>query len=154
MAQNKKTFHWAEFPEQTPTPPLLEVLTEKSTFFFVFSIFSIFFLHSLMILFSFECLVEISACKDIFVGQMCPLFSGKKGRMEDANFAFSIMPHEGENSLVDFVADNQTQYSEWTDGFFFLFLFLFLFFLSFSFFKINSNFFPFFSVSVFSLVKH
>ena len=61
--------------------------------------------------------IDMTTVHDLAIGQMCPIFSGKKGRIEDANLAFSLMATDGENSLVDFVADNSVQYSEWTDGY-------------------------------------
>jgi hypothetical protein len=33
-----------------------------------------------------------------------------------------------ENSLFDFVAEDKSQFSEWTDGFVFVFIFIFYFF--------------------------
>lgn len=88
LSPNKKYLHYAEFPDIVNPSPSLDNLPEK---------------------------IDLHAA-DLVIGQMCPLFSGKKGRIEDAALAFSLMPKEGENSLADFVADNNNQFAEWTDG--------------------------------------
>ena len=64
----------------------------------------------------FNLQVELGNCSDILVGHLSPLFASRKGKGEEAGLAFSLMSLDAENSLADFVADNPTQYAEWTDG--------------------------------------
>jgi len=67
--------------------------------------------------------VEISSISGIRVGANSPLIiahekARKKGGEEiPAHLTFSLMSQEEDKTLMDFVCENERQFSEWLDGF-------------------------------------
>jgi len=67
--------------------------------------------------------VEISSISGIRVGTNSPLIiahekARKKGGEEiPAHLTFSLMSQEEDKTLMDFVCENERQFSEWLDGF-------------------------------------
>lgn len=63
--------------------------------------------------------VELANVTDLALYQDSPLFGSGSRKVENAPFAtntFSLMGPEEGISLADFVAENQPQFYEWTDG--------------------------------------
>jgi len=61
----------------------------------------------------------MAAVSDIVIGNSSPILQNKRNASEDPSLTFSLLPidSEGGESLADFICDNNTQFSEWVDGF-------------------------------------
>ena len=88
LSPNKKYLHYAEYTELFESKPTLDQLPEK---------------------------LELSSVADVVEAFMSPMFPNKREVPNFSGLTFSLVGHDG-SSIADIVADNATQYAEWTDG--------------------------------------
>ncbi|KCV70151.1 hypothetical protein H696_03610 [Fonticula alba] len=95
LSPNRRFLHYEDFSEILDSPPELPNLPKR---------------------------VDLSDATDLALYSASPLFARNRGRVDDEpvdwmKWTFSVMGQEEGVSLVDFVAESQSQFSEWTDGF-------------------------------------